>query len=402
MPLLLSDDALNDFFDTCDTLSSQIRANKDDLIALLSKYETYETANDEIYRALDALQGVRQEISSVPHPVSGLKMATIFPLNLPLYSLVIFGIIPSVFSDTVFIRPPTVMKDTLSELWKVLRINTHFPRLKLTPVPRGIFIQLYAAECDVIIFTGKYNNAMYIHKQCPDALLIYNGSGVNPFIIFENANLTLATKKAVEMRCFNSGQDCAGPDAFFVPSTLADEFISKIQSELATIKVGSTTDPSVRVGPTMKREYIKELKEWLIREKIGLTYGGEIDESKSLVHPGIIRRNINGLTDFSFHEFFAPYFYIIEYDSIDSLNRVLKSTEFREKGMYISVFGDNEKVEDSLDFVQVIKNVNVNDIERGNKEYGGYGGHANFLLYGDKKVVHPILISRDIHAIFHA
>ncbi|CAN5179098.1 hypothetical protein BH09PAT3_BH09PAT3_2420 [soil metagenome] len=386
------------YFAQCDALADIIQSHEDELITLLCQYETYESAKDEVMRTLEALHGMRDEVGAVKEPLTGLTVSTFFPLNLPLYSLIIFGIAPSVFAKQVFIRPPEIMHGILTSLWDVLHISGLFPDISLQATPRHIFVQLYAQESDVIIFTGRYENALAIHEQCPYALLIYNGSGVNPLLLFDNADVDLAARKAVEMRCFNSGQDCAGPDAFFVPSQLADEFVDKLKTILQTIKVGDSSDPSVRVGRTMKQAYITELKQWLENEKEFMVFGGEIEERSHLVHPAIIRKKLSQLTEnYAFHEFFAPYFYVIEYDNDAELEKVLLSKPFMDRGMYISVFGDNPKLEAKLTFVQLLKNVIVNDVEQGNQQYGGFGIHANFLLYGDKTVVHPILISRDIH-----
>lgn len=389
---------LETFFSHCNNLATYIENNRELLIELLVTYETHEAAEDEIVRSIDALRGAKKEFSTLEKPLKELHIATIFPLNLPLYSLVIFGLMPSAFASKVYIRPPEVMHNMLSQLWDFLNVSINFPNILLKAVPRQVFVQLYAAECDVIIFTGKYENALAIHEQCPQSLLIYNGSGVNPFIVFENADLDLAVKKAVEMRCFNSGQDCAGPDAFFVPSSLADSFVQKLESHLDTIKVGNTTDPEVKVGPTMKQAYITELENWLENEKQYMVYGGKIDFENHLVYPSIVRKKITSGNELTFHEFFAPYFLVLEYESIDDLKEVINQKSFQQRGMYVSVFGDNQDVESQLTFVQILKNVIVNDVEYGNDQYGGYGERANFVLLGENKAVHPLLISRDMHA----
>ena len=62
--------------------------------------------------------------------------------------------------------------------------------------------------------------------------------------------------------------------------------------------------------------------------------------------------------------------------------------------MYVSVFGESNKVESQLNFVNILKNKIVNDVEKGNEEYGGYGKKANFVLYGEEKIVKPILVNR--------
>ena len=388
---------LTDFYDQTQQLATFIADQKSELIKLLTKYETHDAANDEIKRSIETLSGVEKEFSEITKPHNNLTIATFFPLNLPLYSLVLFGIIPSAFAKNVYIRPPQVMEQILHELWDLLHINDKFPELSLKIAPRHIFVSLYAAESDVVIFTGKYHNALAIHEKCPNSLLLYNGSGVNPFIVFDNADIPLAAKKAVEMRCFNSGQDCAGPDVFFVQQSIAKQFIAELTHLLDTITVGKTTNKGTDVGPTVKSTYISELVDWIKDSNANIVYGGEIDIKNQLVHPTIVLSSLNDDTRLDFHEFFAPFFNVITFKTDEQLESVIQMNNFRDRGMYISVFGDNPNIESRLDFVKVLKNCIVNDVERGNQEYGGYGDKANFLLYGDQKITQPILVSRDMH-----
>jgi acyl-CoA reductase-like NAD-dependent aldehyde dehydrogenase len=387
---------LETFFESCDHLIKIISSSKEELILVLSQYETRETVEDEIQRSLDTLAGLRKEFSPVKSPLESLTISTFFPLNLPLYSLVLFGIAPSAFSHRVYIRPPEVMQKILLQLWPILEMDHLFENISLKSTPRHIFVQLYASESDVIIFTGKYTNALDIHEKCPGSVLLYNGSGVNPFLLFDNANVNQAVHKAIEMRCFNSGQDCAGPDIFLVPSNIADSFTNQLVVSLKEIKVGATTNPSSRIGPTMKKTYIDELQGWLSKESDNVVLKGEIDTKNHFVHPIVVRKNIEQHVG-DFHEFFAPLFYILEYSSDEELLKLIGSHDFRKRGMYVSVFGSNPTVEKKLDTVKILRNEIVNDIEYGNDEYGGYGEESNFILKDGLKTIKPILVSRDIY-----
>ena len=388
---------LSDFYKNVEILKNKIHSQETKLIDLLTKYETHDAARDEITRSIETLLGAKAEFSDIDNPLSNLKIATFFPLNLPLYSLILFGIMPSAFSKNVFIRPPDVMKKVLDEIWEILDISTTFPALTLNQTPRHIFMSLYASEADAIIFTGKYKNALDVHQKCPDSLLLYNGSGVNPFLILESADIDLAVKKSVEMRCFNSGQDCAGPDAFFIHDSIVDEYIEKLQVQLSKLKVGDTKDSGVSIGPTLKESYIEELVDWISDNDINVVWGGEIDTINHFVHPTIARSKLSDLSNPEFHEFFAPFFYIVSYSTEEELESIGQSTDFRDRSMYVSVFGDSEVVAKYFDSAKILKNSIVNDVERGNNEYGGYGEKANFILFGDQKIVSPILISRDLH-----
>lgn len=388
---------LNSFFTNIDMLVEAIDSKKSELVDILTHYETHDTALDEIERSLTTLKGMRKEFKPIQGPLENLTVTTFFPLNLPLYSLVLFAIAPSAFSKDVFIRPPEVMYAILPQLWDMLDIHTTFPNIEIKQMPRHIFVQLYAAESDVIIFTGKYENALDIHEKAPGSLLLYNGSGINPFLLFKDADVSLAVQKAIEMRCFNSGQDCAGPDIFMVPTELADAFTRELVHELQDIKVGDTTDPSVNVGPTVKVAYIQELLNWLKDEQEHIILKGEIDTKNRFVHPTVVRKKIEEHGSDDFHEFFAPLFYVLEYDSDEKLKQLITSEKFKKRGMYISIFGHNEAVEKELGFVKILHDQIVNDVEYGNGEYGGYGDEANFTLIDGKKTTKPILISRDIH-----
>jgi aldehyde dehydrogenase (NAD+) len=385
-----------DFIARCLQLARDIRAERNTLFSLLCEYETHDTARDEIDRSLDALEGIEAEFEPIKTPLQGLTFATFFPVNLPLYSLVLFGIVPSAFASHVFIRPPEAMSEMLGKLNDLLKIDERFPEIRTKAVPRHVFMSLYVNDADVIIFTGKYENAMAVHQQAPRALLVYNGSGINPFILFEDANLDVAVYKAIEMRCFNSGQDCAGTDAFFVPNSLANSFVAKLEEGLKKVKVGPSGDPDVKVSRTMKGTYLDELAHALEHEQQHIIFGGKIDFAHHYAYPTIVRKYLAEHKG-EFHEFFAPVFYILEYASLEELEHILLSTTFTEKTMYISIFGNNPELEKKLSYATVLKEKIVNDVEQGNHEYGGWGSKANFLLYGDQKIVRPILISRDIH-----
>jgi len=386
------------FFTHIDTLSRRIAENETRLVELLGKYEPYATAHDEIERSMSALNGVREEFSTVSINITDLKMSTFFPLNLPLYSLVLFAIIPSAFARTVFVRPPAIMQDLIEELINVLQVNELFPAIKLKNINRSLFLSMCAGHSDVILFTGRYENAMVIHKACPHALLIFNGGGTNPAIVFKNADVRMAAGKIAEMRTFNSGQDCAGTDVIFVHDAVYDAFVQELNNHLETVVVGEYGDPKVDVGPILKKEYIDELLTFLQQEKRHIVREGAVDAERRLVTPYIIAKPIEEHTG-SFHEFFAPVFYILKFSDTEALGDILTRPLIEEYSMYTTYFGDNEIMK-KITKSKLIHNQIINDVEQGNSEYGGYGKKANFMAFGNTIAPRPILISREINDFY--
>ncbi len=389
------------FYEKVDQTIRNLKRNKTKLVNLLLDYETYETAIDEFDRSVETLRGLKKEHTGIQNRREDLFIATFFPLNLPIYSLVLFGIAPCFFAKKVFIRPPEIMNHLLEEICEILEVNKNFPAISIHASQRHIFVELYAAPSDVILFTGKYKNAIDVSNKCPDSLLLYNGSGVNPFVILDNADPNLAAQKAVEMRCFNSGQDCAGPDAFIVPMSLRNEFIYKLKSELDSIKVGDSHDKNVRVSRVMKNSYIEEVLSFLNNDITSIVYGGDVMEDSKIVYPTIISKKVTEHSQDDFHEFFAPVFYVLWYENDSELDKLLNSRAFNDRAMYVSVFGHDQKHENTImKHAKILKNKIVNDIEMGNEEYGGYGQKSNFVKFRNNKKSGPILISRDLHRHF--
>lgn len=391
---------LESFYKECRDFAELIEQKQQEIIELVTTYETHATIQHEIRSSIDALHNVEAEFSSIAKPLSDITISAFFPLNLPLYSLVLYALIPSAFCKAIYVRPPEVMGELLEQLSELLEVGTtYFKPVTVKSIPRHVFLELYAYESDVILFTGKYENALAIHEACPHALLIYEGSGVGPLLVCDNADLDLAVSRGVAMRTFNSGQDCVAHDAFFVPTHLAKEFNTKLIAELEKLQVGDTKDPKTDIGRIIKDSYIKQIVAWLERESEHLIYGGLVDVKEQIVHPTVIYKNVKDHHG-DFNEFFAPVFYVLAYDTEADLIEVLDSEFFTEHSMYASVFGSSPTLEAHMPKVKILRNTIVNDIEHGNEPYGGFGIKANFIALGQQISSKPVLISRDIHLAF--
>lgn len=386
------------FFSNIDSLKDKIIQEQSRLTDLLIQYEPLNTVQDELERSLEALDGVRAEFSTINVNIHDLKMATFFPLNLPLYSLVLFAVIPSAFADRVLVRAPSIMNSVIEQLVNMLDLKNIFPEVRIKNVHRSIFLNLYANSADIILFTGRYENAIKIQQQCPHALLLFNGGGVNPAIVFEDADVSLTANKLIEMRIFNSGQDCAGTDVIFVHENVRDEFVNLLNTHLDNVIVGSYGNPATQIGPILRKEYIDGLEEFLGQEKAHIIRKGSIDKELGVVHPYVILKSADEHTN-GFHEFFAPVFYILTFKTSEELTKLLLQPQVQDFSMYVSYFGNNPIVQE-ITKAKLLHNLIVNDVERGNSEYGGYGEKANFVAFGDTIASRPILISREVNDFY--
>lgn len=379
---------------TTQELTKRIEEEKEAITTLLLKYESFETAQDELFRAKDCLDNIEKEIDDLTK-TKVKSMCTFFPINLPLYSLVIFALIPSFMSEKVFVRPPELMAKVVRDIVSLLGVSDLFPNVEIVEMERGLFRDAYVSVADVVLFTGKYENAMELQNVCPNALFTYNGAGVNPVVVTESADLELAAKKTVEMRTFNSGQDCAGSDVILVQRSVAEKFLDLLKAHIQEIKTGDYTNRQNSVGPIVKRDKLPELGEFFRMQKNYMVYGGKIDVEKGIVYPTLFVEDIKEVSSIHYNEFFTPVFYVLIYDNDDDLKKYFFDQYYRDHAMYVSLFGESSFAKLIPNSV-VLSNQIVNDIERGNNPYGGYGDKANFVIYKGKKTIRPILISREI------
>lgn len=383
-----------DIANKCKTVAEAIEKHEDALLETLTRCESHETAKDEIWRTLDCLRNISKEIDSLSYGHVDL-MCTFFPINLPLYSLAIFAIVPGFMAEKVLIRPPVLTRDLLRELCLLLSLKELLPHIKFVDMERHVFNEAFISAADVVLFTGRYQNAKEVHWMTSNALFVYNGAGVNPVIVTENADPALAAHKTIEMRLFNSGQDCAGSDIIFVHEKIADTFTKRLLSGLRQVKVGEYSDSEVRVGRIIKADQLREVQKFFDANAASIVYGGQIDMQTGIVRPTLIKVDIRDTPLFSVTEFFSPVFYVIVYHTDEDLDRYFSTEGYRDHAMYVSLFGKTPYISRLVNSV-VLQDKIVNDVERGYLPYGGYGPKANYVSYRDKHYARPILISAEI------
>ena len=144
-------------------------------------------------------------------------------MNLPLYSLITYVIIPRLNADTCNYRPSTKTLEISKKLHKLLKLDSY--NIKLFEGTRFDYNKNLVKNSDVVIFIGKPSNAEKLSKELSsNTLFIYFGVGQNPAIIANDANLELASEKIADSIMFNYGQDCAKPNVILCKSTVYPEF----------------------------------------------------------------------------------------------------------------------------------------------------------------------------------
>lgn len=394
-------------------LALHINNQSDGLKKILSRYQTHHTTDYEIERSVRTLNNIEKNMIYLGQNKKIGSAAIVLPSNLPLYSLVIFGLIPSFMCQEVSIRPNSLLqeKNIISDISEILSLNTAFPQVKIINVKEHSEFNPYFKKADLIVFTGSPVHAENIHKCMKnESVLIVNGSGHNPVVVTENADIYNVAIKCAHLKAFNSGQDCAGPDAILVHQNVSKEFIEQFTHHFSSIKTGQFDDPETIIGPIHKESEMKRITAILHKNSDDISAGGTYHFKTKILEPTIIIRSIHHNPNYV--EMFSPIMPIHTYEKDEDLGIYFNDTKgaYQSNRMYVSVFGESTYAETRDDAKTpgikgnvgiILKNKTIHDVEIGYEPYGGYSFGASYVLKKTalgkiQKCAMPILIPQII------
>jgi len=124
-------------------------------------------------------------------------------------------------------------------------------------------------------FTGSTEVGKLLMAQCAGQVkkVSLELGGNAPFIVFDDADLDEAVAGALICKYRNSGQTCISANRIYVQAPVYDEFVTRLTSAVADLKVGSGHDPETNVGPLIERQAIDKVERHVAD---ALDRGGEL------------------------------------------------------------------------------------------------------------------------------
>ena len=399
--------------------ASHIRKNFSEIKSILLKYESYEVVRDETDRTLDLLTHLKENKIFMGRRIG--PVTTFLPKNQPLYSLACFVVVPSLMATEVHFRPPHAMKFFYEDFIRVLKLKNFFRNVFVSNLERLDFLKERTASVldnngyrssitQAVIFTGTKDNADKLRNAFDkDVLLIANGSGHNPIVVTESANLKKAVDSAISVQLYNQGQDCASPNSILVHKKIYQKFLFLLKQELSKVRCGRYEDTRNRIGPISEKKELVRIQSILVENArwIDSETPGIIRSKEGIVEPVILCRPL--IHGGNFKEIFAPIFFVQRYDSDSQLKLYFEDPQYAPHAMYIALFGSSKYVQSLVGRPiegrilhtsdSIIRNSDSHAIgfERGTQEYGGLGVGASSVSINGKIIAKPTLPQRDLY-----
>lgn len=376
-------------------------SHTEEITTALSVYECHNVAQDEIERAVDLLSNIDKNAEYFQIRAGGVT--TFLPINQPLYATVCFGIIPSLMASDVAIRVPIDMQVAYKQLQSVINFSNFFSNMHISYESREEFIAQRKPVTETVIFTGRPENGMLIKKEFkPDVLFIINGSGHNPIVISDNANIDSAVESTIRVCLQNQGQDCAAPNAILVKNSELVAYKNKLLEKLVIMSafIGPYTDRKNIIGPNTRPEHVLKIAEFLYKIKKYHIYGGNINPCSGMIEPCVIEKPLQDGANFE--EFFAPIIMIQPYEHDEDLSNYFEKPQYKSNAMYVTIFGDsvyiNTLIKKGLHTPEnIIHNTDLHHTERGFLPYGGTGWAASSIHFNGHIIHGATLPQRDIY-----
>ncbi len=184
-----------------------------------------------------------------------------------------------------------------------------------------------------VTLTGSEKAGSEVAKIAGEELkkVVLELGGSDPFIVLEDADVSLACDVAVAARLQNNvGQSCISAKRFIVHAAIADEFAKGVAERFKNLRIGNPLDPSTQVGPLATESGLIELEKQVnesVKKGAVLLRGGRRMRQGYFYEPTVLSNVKKGMPVYD-EEVFGPVLAIIAVDSDKEAIRVANDTPY--------------------------------------------------------------------------
>jgi lactaldehyde dehydrogenase / glycolaldehyde dehydrogenase len=189
----------------------------------------------------------------------------------------------------------------------------------------------------MVTVTGSTRAGREILAQTADRIIPVSLElgGKAPFLVFEDADVELAARRAVEARMWNCGQVCTCNERTYVHRSVHDAFVARVVELASQVKVGDPLDEASQMGPKVSGPEWDKVKGFVDRAveqgaQVALGGGRPAGSSFERGHwfaPTVLTGVRNDM-EITRHEVFGPVLPVIPFDTYDEVLDYANSTPY--------------------------------------------------------------------------
>lgn len=276
----------------------------------------------------------------------GIVLA-IMPWNFPFWQVFRCAIPATCAGNVVVLKHSSNVPESALTIERIFK-QAGFPRAIFTTllinaktVEKIIDLNLV----DAISLTGSIEAGKKVAEISGRNLkkIVLELGGSDPFIVFDDADLSFTCSNAIKGRLINSGQSCIAAKRFIITKKRIKDFEKKLLGYLTVLKIGNPLKDDTDIGPLAKEDLIKKLENQIndaLKKGAKILYGGYRIKRKGLYFMPTIITNVKDNMLIVSEETFGPIFSIIPAKNEADAIKIANSTKF---GLGASLWTKNPK-----------------------------------------------------------
>ncbi|MGV1822351.1 aldehyde dehydrogenase family protein [Agrobacterium tumefaciens] len=278
--------------------------------------------------------GVGIEITREAVGVIGIITPWNFPIAIPAWKIA-----PALcFGNTVVFKPADLVPASSWALVEILhRAGLPAGVLNLVMGKGSVVGQtiLDSPDVNAITFTGSTGTG----KRVAISSVEHNRKfqlemgGKNPFVVLDDADLTVAVEAAANSSFFSTGQRCTASSRLIVTEGVHDRFVAALSERLKSLVVDDALKAGTQIGPVVDASQLKQDVDYISigkGEGAKLAFGGDILKRETpgfYLQPALFTEATNAMR-ISREEIFGPVAAVIRVKDYEEALSVANDTAF--------------------------------------------------------------------------
>jgi succinate-semialdehyde dehydrogenase/glutarate-semialdehyde dehydrogenase len=182
-------------------------------------------------------------------------------------------------------------------------------------------------------FTGSTRVGKILAAQCAGTVkrLSLELGGNAPFVVFDDADIDVATSAVVAAKFRNAGQVCTTPNRILVQANIYDRFAAALSQKVAALKVGPGDQAGVQVGPLISQagvDKVDRLVQAALSSGARAETGGARHPIGAQFYAPTVLTGVNASMDVAQEEIFGPVLPLIRFETEAEAIQIANDTPY--------------------------------------------------------------------------
>lgn len=187
-----------------------------------------------------------------------------------------------------------------------------------------------------VTFTGSTAVGRSIMRSAAETMkrVTLELGGKGPNIILPDADMESAISTVIAAGFANSGQACVAGTRILAPRSHLPEILDRLRAQVEGLKVGDSTDPSVKVGPMVSQKQWERVQSYIqlgLEEGAELLVGGEgrpVGLNRGWFVQPTVFTGVSNRMRIAREEIFGPVLCVIAYDDEEEAIAIANDTSY--------------------------------------------------------------------------